>query len=103
MIYSINSIFIFSFKFLFTLNNIKIPIPFPARRPANIEPKVIKFCKYSCVKITEPAQLGINPTILAIIGPKIGVFNIKCDIFSLPIIEIIILMIIDIININKNI
>ena len=72
----------FSFTFLFTLNNIKIPIPEPTSKPPIIEPILIIFSKYNFVSITEPAQFGISPTRPDIIGPIIGIFNIKFDSYS---------------------
>ena len=71
--------------FLFTLNNTNIPIPDPTSNPPITDPNEITSSKYNCVKITEPAQFGINPISPAITGPITGLLSIKLDKFSSPI------------------
>ena len=83
--YSVPVILRFSLIFLFDLNNTNIPIPEPTRRPAIIEPKLIKLLKYNSVIITEPAQFGIKPNKLATNIPTIGALAIALAITSSPI------------------
>ena len=96
-------IFIFSFMPLLVLNNTANPTPAPTSKPAIIVPTDIIFSKYICVMITEDAQFGINPIAPDIIGPSIGLSNIKDAIVSSPIICIAILITKVMINIKINI
>ena len=94
-------ILIFSFKSLLVLNKISNPTPVLTRSPAIIVAKLSTLERYSCVIITDDAQLGINPTNDAIIGPIIGVEFKICAKLSSPIKYIIIFKTKDIIKILR--
>lgn len=85
IVYSVETISIFSFKFLFILNNTIIPSPEFTSSPPISVPSPITLLTNSSVNITEDAQFGISPISPAKIGPSIGLFKIKLAKVSLPI------------------
>ena len=75
----------FSFKFLLLLNNTRIAVPDPVRRPLIKDGRLIALFKYSSVNITLAPQFGIKPIKLVITGPNILSFNSNFDNRSSPI------------------
>ena len=81
-----NTAIIFTFSFLsgFTLNKTTRPIPAPVHNPAITDANEIAPLIYSCVRITDAAQLGINPINAAITGWNTVSPSIIAEILSIP-------------------